>query len=165
MTQSSTAAMPTAQSAAAAWDAGHRYALSKQGISAAVQSGLPEIQECYEQWRRFQPSLAGRLTVHISIETEDGTEGHVAHVSTGDAGLGNIAFEGCVLSIISGLRFDPPLDGGFDTTFPLSFVQPPPVSSALQPALENLCSSIRAEASKAEFANVNADELLTVVWA
>jgi hypothetical protein len=124
---------------------------------------MPEIDRCYEDWLRVQPALGGRMSVRFTIETDDGVEGQVSHVSVGDAGTGNIAFEGCVLSVISALRFEPPLDGEVTVSYPLAFIAPPSPPKELQSELTNLCLRIRSEAQRAELAKVAADDLLTAV--
>jgi hypothetical protein len=144
-------------------DAGERYPFDKKGLDSAMQSAMPEIDRCYEDWLRAQPTLGGRMKVQFTIDTDDGVEGQVSRVSVGDAGVGNIAFEGCVLSVISALRFQPPLDGARTVTYPLAFIAPPVPPKELQSDLVNLCQRMRSEAQRAEAANVAPDDLLTAV--
>lgn len=102
-------------------DAG-RYRLDRDGIQAAVRSGLPEMKDCYEEWLKVQPSLGGRVVVRFTIDTDDAVEGRVSRAQVmADAGLGHVAMEGCVLSVMSALRFEPPLSGTMDVTYPLNF--------------------------------------------
>lgn len=102
-------------------DGSVRYKLDRDGIREAMRSGLPEIKDCYEQWLKLQPDLGGRLKVNFTIDTDDGVEGRVTSVSLGDAGMGHVAMEGCVLSVVSGLPFEPPLNGSINVTYPFAF--------------------------------------------
>ena len=100
-------------------DGGARYGITKDGIRAAVQAGVPEIKECYEQWLRLQPTLGGKLKVTFTIDTDDGVEGKVSKVSLGDAGIGHAMMEGCILQVFEDLRFEPPLGGKVDVAYPI----------------------------------------------
>jgi TonB family protein len=128
-----------------------------------MRSAMPEIDRCYEDWLKSQPTLGGRMNVRFTISTDDGVEGQVSQVSVVDAGTGNIAFEGCVLSVISALRFEPPLSGETTVSYPLAFVAPPSPPEELQPVLVNLCQRMRSEAQRFERENVSPDDLLTAV--
>lgn len=80
------------------------------------------MKECYEEWLKVQPSLGGRVVVRFTIDTDDAVEGRVSKaLLVGDAGMGHLAMEGCVLSVMSALRFEPPLSGTMDVTYPLNF--------------------------------------------
>jgi hypothetical protein len=146
-------------------DGGGLYRYDADGLNEAMRSAMPEIDRCYEDWLRVQPALGGRMKVRFTIATDDGVEGQVTQVSVGDAGTGNIAFEGCVLSVISALRFEPPLNGEVTVTYPLAFIAPPSPPKELQSELVNLCRRIRSEAQRAELANIPAEDLLTAVLA
>lgn len=102
-------------------DGGVRYPLDKDGIRAAVKSAIPDVKDCYESWLAMNPALGGRLIVKLTIDTDDGVEGRVTRLSLADGGMGNVAFEGCALSSFSDLRFEPPLDGPMNVTYPLLF--------------------------------------------
>jgi hypothetical protein len=100
-------------------DGGPRFGITRDGIRAAVQAGIPEIKDCYEQWLRLQPTLGGKLKVTFTIDTEDGVEGKVSKVSLGDAGIGHAMMEGCILQVFEDLRFEPPLGGKVDVSYPI----------------------------------------------
>jgi RNA polymerase sigma factor (sigma-70 family) len=102
-------------------DGGVLYPLDKDGFRAAVKSAIPDIKDCYESWLAMNPALGGRLVVKLTIDTEDGVEGRVTRLSIADGGIGNVAFEGCALSSFLNLRFEPPLDGPMNVTYPLMF--------------------------------------------
>lgn len=102
-------------------DGGVRYPLDKDGIRAAVKSAIPDVKDCYESWLAMNPALGGRLVVKLTIDTDDGVEGRVTRLSLADGGMGNVAFEGCALSSLTDLRFEPPLDGPMNVTYPLMF--------------------------------------------
>lgn len=117
----SVVAAPPALSPNARSDGGV-YPLDRDGIRAAVRSGLPEMKDCYEEWLKVQPSLGGRVLVRFTIDTDDAVEGRVTKAQlVEDGGMGHLAMEGCVLSVMSGLRFEAPLNGTIDVTYPLVF--------------------------------------------
>jgi hypothetical protein len=144
-------------------DAGTLHRFDGAGLDEAMRAAMPEVDHCYAEWLKVQPALGGRMKVQFTIASDDGVTGQVSHVSVGDAGTGNVAFEGCVLSVISALRFEPPLNGEMNVTYPLAFIAPPIPPEGLQSELLNLCSTIRSEARRAELANVATDDLLTAV--
>ncbi len=102
-------------------DGGVRFAISREGIKAAMRGAIPELKDCYEAWLKVKPGLAGKIVPRFTIDTDDGEVGKVTQVSLGDAGLGHAAFEGCVLNVVSDLRFDAPMDGEVQVTYPLVF--------------------------------------------
>ena len=104
-----------------AMDGGVRYTLDRNGIQNAVKSALPEVKDCYESWLAMHRGLGGRLVLTLTIDTDDGVEGRVTRLAFADGGIGNVAFEGCVLSSFSDLRFEPPLDGPMKVTYPMVF--------------------------------------------
>lgn len=100
-------------------DAGPRFPMSAQGIKAAIAEAKPELQHCYEEWSKVSPSLQGTLAIGFRI-SDDGVVTRVRLVE--DAGMGNAAFEGCVLSVMGDLRFDATEAGGdLEVTYPLIF--------------------------------------------
>lgn len=112
-----------------AMDGGVRFALDRNGIQTAVKSALPDVKDCYEAWLAMHQGLSGRLVLTLTIDTDDGVEGRVTRLSFADGGVGNVAFEGCVLSSFADLRFEPPLDGPMNVTYPMLFSavgEPPP---------------------------------------
>lgn len=121
----SSAPTPTAPAAVATTpaptDAGVRFAVDREGIRAAMRSALPEVKDCYEAWLKLNPSLGGKLVVTLTIDTDDGVEGRVSRIAPLDAGLGHVPFEGCVLSSLADLRFEPPLAGPVNVSYPFLF--------------------------------------------
>jgi len=144
-------------------DGGAPHRFDRAGLDEAMRSAMPEIDLCYEEWLKIQPTLGGRMNVRFTINTDDGVEGQVSHVSVGAVGINKIAFEGCILSVISALRFEPPLDGEMTVSYPLAFVAPPSPPEELQSELGNLCQRMRNEAQRSELAAVSLDDLLTAV--
>lgn len=141
-------------------DAGERFAASSLGIQEAAYANIADIEQCYDSWRRVTPELAGRLKFRVTIEG-DGHDGHVTQVQLGgDAGVGNIAFEGCVRSAISSWQFEAPFDGGVAAGLTLAFVKPPAVSESLRRFLPTLCRRMEEQMQRSELPGVNADERL-----
>ncbi len=87
-------------------DGGVRYTLDRNGIQNAVKSALLEVKDCYESWLAMRRGLGGRLVLTLTIDTDDGVDGRVTSLAFADGGIGNVAFEGCVLSSFSDLHFD-----------------------------------------------------------
>lgn len=102
-------------------DAGRRFETNKDGIRAAVGAGVPEIKDCFDQWLKLQPALAGKLKVSFTISSDDAGGGIVSAVSIGDAGMGHVAMEGCVLQVFQELRFEDP-GAAINVTYPIVFV-------------------------------------------
>ncbi len=151
--------------ASSATDAGARHSLDPKGVHAAMEEAMPEVDHCYDEWLKMDPTLGGKFTLNLEIDTDDGVEGRVARIAISgrDGGAGNVAFEGCVLSVVSGLRFEAPLDGSRTVTQPFTFVAPPVAPEQLRPELQRLCQRMHEEVMRAENANVDAADLLTVV--
>jgi hypothetical protein len=112
-------------------DGGVRFPLTRAGIRAAVQDSKAQVQECYQEWLNAnaapagQPPPVGRdgqLTIDLRILTDGGPDAVIDHVHLlSDAGVEKIAFEGCVLAVMSSLHFDAPAQGTLSVTYPLSF--------------------------------------------
>lgn len=98
------------------------HGIDSVGIRAAVNEALPQVRDCYEEWLKVQPNLGGRVRATFTIDTDDGVEGKVERVSLGDAGLGHFAMEGCILAALQSLRFNAPMDGPINVTYPLNLV-------------------------------------------
>jgi hypothetical protein len=106
-----------------------QYPLDPDGISAAVRDATPELRQCYELWMMVDPSFAGTLKVRMVLKAnpDGGPNSTMDEVSVmADAGMGHMAFEGCVRSVLSTMRFDAP-EGGKTTTieYPFSFNSAP----------------------------------------
>jgi hypothetical protein len=88
-----------------------------------MRSAMPQAKECYEAWLALQPGTRGNLVIGLVIDTDDGVEGRITKLAPLDAGtgLGNVTLEGCVLASFADLRFEPPLNGPVNVTYPLRF--------------------------------------------
>ena len=100
-------------------DGGTRYALDRDGIRTAVRAAIPELRYCYEEWLKLEPEIGGKLQVTFIIDTGDGVEGRVTQLSLGDGGIGNVALEGCILSVFQDLLFEAPGDGPLRVVYPI----------------------------------------------
>ena len=107
-------------------DGGPLFALTKDGIKAAVSEGLPEIRECYEGWLQQNPALSGKMKVQFNILEIPGRErAKVMRVEIADGGMGHVAMEGCVRNVFKNMRFEAPKGGEVNVTYPLSFEHKP----------------------------------------
>ena len=103
-------------------DGGPLFALSKDGIKAAVAAGLPELRECYAGWLQQNPALGGKLKVQFDIIEIPGRErAKVMRVEISDGGMGHVAMEGCVRNVFKTMRFEAPPGGELRVNYPLSF--------------------------------------------
>lgn len=99
-----------------------RYATDVDGIRAAINSQIPNIEECYESWLGLNPTLEGRIVTNFAIEAKEGGDGAgVVGVNVREGGLGNKFLEGCVLSVFSDLEFEVPADGRMEVNYPFTF--------------------------------------------
>ncbi len=98
--------------AALAADEGHLWTTDAEGIQSAVFESLDGIRECYEGWLELQPDLEGEIVVRFVI-TEDDQGGTVSGAEVVDGTLPeHTFFDGCVLNVMSTMRFEAPADGG-----------------------------------------------------
>lgn len=106
-------------------DAGAMHKLDQAGIQSAIQEKIPEIKECYQSWLGMNPHLSGKLLVGFRIVPDDGgTEGVVGEIAIADGGLGHVAMEGCVMNVMSAMRFEAP-KGELTVNYPLRFRSEP----------------------------------------
>ena len=94
-----------------------RWALSKEGIDAAIYERMGEILQCYQTARFHEPTLEGRVKARFRVESsEDGSYGYVAAVGIDDAlNYDAVMLKGCIATIMEELQFEPPADGGVVT--------------------------------------------------
>jgi hypothetical protein len=88
-----------------------------------VRASVPELRECYEEWLKVSPGLGGKISIRFRIvpSKDDPAIGRVVEVHLGgDGGLGNVAMEGCILSVMEDLAFERP-SAPVDVTYPLTF--------------------------------------------
>jgi len=103
-------------------DAGAIHKLDRDGIQSAIREKLPQIKDCYESWLGMNPQLAGKLVVGFRIVPNDGgTEGVVGEIAIADGGMGHVAMEGCVMNVMSDMRFEAPENGELTVNYPLRF--------------------------------------------
>lgn len=102
-----------------AHDAGTRFTLDRDGIRGAMRSAIPSIKDCYESWLPMHPGLGGTIITTFTIDTDDAVEGRISQLAVADAGIGHVPLEGCILSSLADLRFDPPLNGPLNVTYPV----------------------------------------------
>jgi outer membrane biosynthesis protein TonB len=89
-----------------------------QTVVRAINTRRSAIQACYERELRATPTLAGRVTIQMTIQEAGNVTG--AHATANTTGNDDVAT--CVSRVISGLRFAPgPTDGSVTYTFPFVF--------------------------------------------
>jgi hypothetical protein len=107
-------------------DGGVLHPVTKDGIKEAVQQELPQIRECYEEWLKQNPNLAGKMKVQFTIMEIPGRDrAKIQKVEVADGGLGHLMMEGCVRNVFKGMRFETPRGGETRVTYPLNFENTP----------------------------------------
>lgn len=97
---------------ALAADAGHLWTTDAEGIQSAVFESLDGIRECYDGWLELQPDLEGEIVVRFVI-SDGGGGGAVSQAEVVDGTLPeHTFFDGCVLNVMSTMRFEAPPGGG-----------------------------------------------------
>ena len=93
-----------------------------EGIDAAVLPSLRDIRNCYQSWLALQPDLEGEIVVRFVVAERDGI-GVVDRIEVVEGTTtGNTLFEGCVMNVMSDLRFEPPEGGGtVEVDYPFLF--------------------------------------------
>lgn len=93
------------------------------GIQGAIRAQVPEIRDCYEQWLRQNPNLAGKITLRFTIGMGEGGGEHakVTGVGVKDSTVNNVFMQGCVQSVVSTMRFTKPEGGSLTVSYPMSF--------------------------------------------
>jgi len=104
------------------------YAPDRAGIRAAIGGEHEHLRDCYAAWLQADPSIGGRVKVQFVIadpdETDEEALARIAGVKIMDTTLtGESAqfVEGCVMNVMSSLRFDPPADGQLVVNYPFIF--------------------------------------------
>lgn len=103
------------------------FPLNKEGINDAVRERLGEIRDCYNAWLEADPELAGKVVVKFHVRGDDQGYGEVYEALTHEGtDTDNDFFEGCVVNVMSELRFEPPADGGIMiVSYPFVFSSAP----------------------------------------
>lgn len=98
------------------------WSADKTGIQAAMKEVTAQIQECYDGWIQSNPDMQGKVLVRFTIGAEPGDqEARVLEVELPESELDNPVMEGCVLNVVSGLRFNPPDGGKLVVNYPFRF--------------------------------------------
>lgn len=95
---------------------------TQDGIAGAVAESMPALAECYQGWLAVDPDLEGRVVLQFMIAEsveEPGLAG-AGQVTVVEATTGARAFEACVTSVFSDLRFDVP-DKPIEVHYPVVF--------------------------------------------
>ena len=107
------------------------WPLTADGIQGAVQSSLDDIKECYDQWLRLEPDVAGSVVVTFTITPVDAERGEITAIEVADSDLDHPFIEGCVLNVFSDMPFEAPEDGGeVQVNYPLMFDSADPPEGA-----------------------------------
>ena len=100
------------------------FPVDRDGIKAAIQSATPQIKECYDGWLEYHPRLGGKLVISFTIGAPEGERklARITDVNLDENRVRHGVMEGCVLNVVSNLRFQRPDDGGAVTVrYPMFF--------------------------------------------
>ncbi|TFH31314.1 MAG: AgmX/PglI C-terminal domain-containing protein [Myxococcales bacterium] len=89
-------------------------------VRQEIRKDLPKINRCYESALRFEPELAGKVSVRFAVVRT----GYVKGVQVVENTTGNDSVERCVARIVSALRFPRRREGkSLRFTFPFVFAR------------------------------------------
>jgi outer membrane biosynthesis protein TonB len=98
------------------------WPVTADGIRNAIGEQIPELLECYEAWVQAHPGLSGRMLARFRIEPTHRAElARITGVRLGRSTVNHRLLEGCVLNVLSSLRFDSPESGAVTVSYPLVF--------------------------------------------
>ncbi len=87
-------------------------------VREKISQDLPKINRCYESALRYEPELAGKVSVRFAVMRA----GHVESVQILENTTGNDQVERCVTRVVSGIRFPRRRTGkSLRFTFPFVF--------------------------------------------
>jgi outer membrane biosynthesis protein TonB len=89
-------------------------------VREKIRNDLPKINRCYESELRYEPELAGKVSVRFAVVRT----GYVKGVHVVENTTGNDRVERCVARIVSALRF-PRRREGKSLRFTLPFIFAP----------------------------------------
>jgi len=103
------------------------WSVDKEGLDGAVREALPELRECYEEWLKLDPDIAGELLLKFAVgvpldgeAAEDGTPlAAITELRLANTTVGHSMMEGCALNVFSDLWFSPPEDGPIWVSYPV----------------------------------------------
>jgi hypothetical protein len=94
------------------------FAIDSDGIQDGVKSQLEEIRGCYDTLLADHPDAAGRIVAAFTI----GPDGRVLAADIDDSTVGSVYLEGCMVTAMEDLRFEPTKDGSeVQVTYPFDF--------------------------------------------
>jgi hypothetical protein len=87
-------------------------------VRQKISKDLPKINRCYESARRYEPELAGKISVRFAVVRT----GYVKGVQVVENTTGNDNVERCVTRVLSAIRFPRRRTGkSLRFTFPFVF--------------------------------------------
>lgn len=99
------------------------WGLDKESIHEALLSNTEAYRQCYEEWAENTPGLGGKLTIQFTIgkDSDNAEVATIIDISAAESELNHAFFEGCVMNVISGLKFEPPEEGTVSVHIPYRF--------------------------------------------
>lgn len=106
------------------------WTIDRDGIKAAMKDSRPKLKECYAAWQKADETLGGKLVVSFTVVPQEpereGEEpfGRIAKVQIPDSELDHALLEGCVLNVLTGLKWTAP-DNPITVNYPFRFSAAP----------------------------------------
>ena len=99
------------------------WGLDKESIHEALLANTEAYRKCYEEWAEVTPGLGGRLNIQFTIgkAAEDAELASVIDISAAESEMNHAFFEGCVMNVVSTLKFEPPDKGTVSVHIPYRF--------------------------------------------
>lgn len=94
---------------------------TKEGIETALKENIGKLHNCYSAWARKQPDLGGRLVIGLTVEKADDEMGRITNISVQDSELRHPFMEGCILGVVTDLRFTNPEETPLTLQIPMVF--------------------------------------------
>ena len=88
-----------------------------EGVKSHVRGRMEDLKKCYEEALAKNPRLKGDLALHVEVAPD----GVVGRVTFANASAPDPDFQDCARRVMESIRFEPPVNGSFAFTYPLSF--------------------------------------------
>ncbi|MBZ0274357.1 AgmX/PglI C-terminal domain-containing protein [bacterium] len=94
-------------------------AMSPEAVLRVISANLGGVRSCYERSLKYNPNIAGRFFVQITV----GADGSVANVEVLDDTLRYGDLTNCLVKRVYAWRFPAPMGGRYVFSYPFTFVQ------------------------------------------
>lgn len=96
------------------------HPVDKDGVKAAIMLAAKDIGDCYRTLLADYPDMSGRIEMSFDIE-DDGDHAAVKRAEVLDSSIDSIYLEGCAVTALEDVWFEPVGDEGASVTWPFVF--------------------------------------------